>query len=190
MVLLAKDLERFEISTTEIEQKEKGIFVPVISVGPECAICHDKLKEPKTLSCGHGFCGGCITNLQARDKDCKCPLCRAPVSGTPSVAGSKQTMYEFLHAKRAAYLEKSSVTRREAVWCAKALHEQSTGFQRDLLALARTPALGSLGGAHLKDRCLKFLVGRNMVQAKCRLLCLSDATGSMGTGQGVGSDAR
>jgi len=58
--------------------------------------------------------------------------------------------------------------------CAKALHDQSVSFQRDLVALSRTPTQQPV-----KDRCLKFLVGRNVQQAKCRLLCLSDATGSM-----------
>jgi hypothetical protein len=39
-----------------------------------------------------------------------------------------QTMYEFLHAKRELFLEQMSATRREAVWCAKALHDRSTAF--------------------------------------------------------------
>ena len=30
------------------------------------------------------------------------------------------------------------------------------------------------------DKCIKFLAGRNITTAKCRLMCLSDATGSMG----------
>lgn len=121
-----------------------------------------------------------MEDLRAREgvQNCKCPMCRSPASGAapPAPAGSTQTMYEFLHAKRAAYLDRSSTTRREAVWCAKALHEQSTAYQRDLLALSRKPKLCQ---QHLKDKCLKFLSGRNIEQAKCRLLCLSDATGSM-----------
>lgn len=49
MVLLAKELEKFGISAAEIEQKEKGLYVPVISVGPECVICFNQLKDPETL---------------------------------------------------------------------------------------------------------------------------------------------
>jgi hypothetical protein len=29
------------------------------------------------------------------------------------------------------------------------------------------------------DKCIKFLAGRNIATAKCRLMCLSDATDSM-----------
>ena len=88
-----------------------------------------------------------------------------------------QTMYEFLHAKRALFLEQMSATRREAVWCAKALHDQSTAFQNDLLSLARTAP--DKRKADAMDKCIKFLAGRNIATAKCRLMCLSDATGSM-----------
>ena len=88
-----------------------------------------------------------------------------------------QTMYEFLHAKRALFLEQMSATRREAVWCAKALHDQSTAFQKDLLSLARTAP--DKRKADAMDKCIKFLAGRNIATAKCRLMCLSDATGSM-----------
>jgi hypothetical protein len=130
MILLAKDLEKFEISDDEIEQKRKGLYVPVNTDASAAAL-------PAT-------------------------------SGVP-----QQTMYEFLHAKRAVFLDKSSVTRREAVWCAKALHDSSAAFQRDLLAFSHSPKQS------VKDKCLQFLRGRNIVQAKCRLLCLSDATGSM-----------
>jgi hypothetical protein len=88
-----------------------------------------------------------------------------------------QTMYVFLHAKRALFLEQMSATRREAVWCAKALHDQSTAFQKDLLSLARTAP--DKRKADAMDKCIKFLAGRNIATAKCRLMCLSDATGSM-----------
>lgn len=49
MILLAKELEKFGISAAEIEQKEKGLYVPFISVGPECVICFNQLKDPETL---------------------------------------------------------------------------------------------------------------------------------------------
>jgi hypothetical protein len=132
MILLAKDLEKFEISNDEIEQKEKGVHVPVNTDASAAA---------------------------------------APAASVP-----QQTMYEFLHAKRAVFLDKSSVTRREAVSCAKALHDQSAAFQRDLLAFSQAPKQTAKKD---KDKCLQFLRSRNIVQAKCRLLCLSDATGSM-----------
>lgn len=179
ILLLAEDLEKFGISQLEIENKEKGVYVPVVSVGPECTLCLNKLQDPEALTCGHTFCTGCLQSLRASEgiASVTCPLCRRVSGRADSSAGSSatQTMYQFLHAKRAVFLDNSSATRREAVSCAKTLHEKSIAFQKDLLALSsarsRTPAL--------VEKCLKFLRNQNIKQAKCRLLCLSDATASM-----------
>jgi hypothetical protein len=186
MILLLKHLKKFSITAADIEKKEKGLFVPVYPLGEECAVCHDKHKDPETLPCGHGFCKGCVDDLRARAgaADFLCPLCRRSGSSPAAVAAgaagaASQTLYEFLHAKRAVHLDQMSLTRREAVWCAKALHDQSIGFQKDLLSLsASSPAQRELK-ADMMKKCVKFLSGRNITTAKCRLLCLSDATGSM-----------
>lgn len=44
----------------------------------ECAICCDKFKEPKVLSCQHIFCAECLERLVTADGNCeaKCPECR------------------------------------------------------------------------------------------------------------------
>ena len=195
MILLAEDLKRFAVSATEIEKKEKGIFVPVYPLGPECALCFNKHMETETLPCGHGFCKGCVDELRTREgAQCKCPLCRksAYADAASGAAGPEtQTMYEFLHAKRAAFLDQMSQTRREAVRCAKALHDQSTAFQKDLRFLSGVATSGGIssvsGVATLADissreaNVIKFLAGRNITTAKCRLMCLSDATSSMST---------
>lgn len=185
MILLLEDLEKFMVSAADIEQKEKGIFVPVYALGEECAICFEKNKDPETLPCGHGFCKRCIDDLRAREgaADCKCPLCRKSAKGSASTAAAggagaaSQTLYEFLHAKRAVHLDQMSSTRREAVWCAKALHDQSIIFQKDLISLSQTSP--DKRKKDVMSKCIKFLSGRNITTAKCRLLCLSDATGSM-----------
>jgi hypothetical protein len=89
-------------------------------------------------------------------------------------------LYEFLHAKRAVWLERSSDTRREAVESAKAQHAASSRFQNNLLSLSSlsraAPAKKKLD---ILDSCLDFLARRNITAVKCRLMCLSDATGSM-----------
>ena len=113
MVLLAKDLEKFMVSAADIDQKEKGIFVPVLP--PEGAA---------------GTAG--------------------PAAGAPT-----QTFYEYLHAKRAVHLNKQTQTRRYAVSCATARHEQSTSFQKDLLSLSRTSA--AKRKADIMAKCIKFL---------------------------------
>ena len=186
LILLSEDLAKFQITIDDIAQKDKGEIVPVFPPGQECAMCFKSYTHPKALPCGHLFCKGCIDDLRGREgESCKCPICRKPASGQPAggaAGGAKgavtQTMYEFLHAKRAVWLDHMSLTRREAVWCAKALHTQSTSFQKDLFSLCRTaPAQRN---TDVMDRCIKFLAGRNITTAKCRLMCLSDATGSMG----------
>jgi len=176
IILLAKDLNKFGITAEEIKLRHKGIFVPVEPVGAECAVCFNEQTNPESLPCGHNFCSGCVTKLR-QNNNCKCPLCRAPASAAAtSTTLVVQTMYEFLHAKRSAFLEKSSETRREAVACANVLHEHTLKFQVELVALAQNPK-----DTQAKEKCLKFLDGRNAIQTKkCRLMCLSDATGSMG----------
>ncbi len=73
-----------------------------------------------------------------------------------------QTMYEFLHAKRALFLEQMSANRRESVWYAKALHDQSTAFQKDLVSLARTAP--DRRKPDVMDKFIKFLVGWNIAE--------------------------
>ena len=115
MILLSEDLAKFRITTADIEQKEKGVFVPVFPPGQECAMCLNLYRDPKMLPCGHSFCKGCIDDLRVREgANCRCPLCRKPASGQAAggAAGAEgaatQTMYEFLHAKRAVWLDHMS----------------------------------------------------------------------------------
>ena len=44
----------------------------------DCAICWDKFKEPKVLSCQHTFCRECLEELVIEAGTCvaKCPVCR------------------------------------------------------------------------------------------------------------------
>jgi len=175
IILNVQDLDKFGITAEEIELKEKGIFVPVISVGTECSICLQDLKDVQKLACGHGFCAppkNCIADWLKTNS--VCPLCRAPASasaGASVPSASEQTMYTFLHARRKLFLEESSETRREQVVCAKILHDETLVFQTDLVMLSENPENPNL--AQKKEKCLKFLVGRNVVRSKCRLMCLS-----------------
>ncbi len=44
-----------------------------------CAICTDKFKQPKSLSCSHTFCLHCLQNLMEQhdeNVDVECPTCR------------------------------------------------------------------------------------------------------------------
>ena len=186
MVLLMTDLAKFMVTPDDIEQKEKGYFVSASNL-QECAICLGVPNHPETLPCGHNFCTECIDTFRDADPaNSSCPTCRGPISGAAAAGTRKggraqprprQTMYEYLHMKRAVFLDQFSATRREAVGCAKALHEESRNFQRDLRALAGLSPADRKPG--LESKCLKFLTSRNVNSARCRLMCLSDATASM-----------
>ena len=47
-----------------------------------CGICKKTINEPKTLSCSHSFCKGCVENLTTQCKDTKpvCPICRTQIA--------------------------------------------------------------------------------------------------------------
>ena len=111
LVLLASDLDKFDITQEELATKEKGMYVPAVVPAP--AVGGDKdggEGEDKGGGGGGGSSGG---------------------GGGP--AASLQTMYDFLHQKRAVYLEKHVETRQEAVKCAKHQHELTLAFQCDLV---------------------------------------------------------
>jgi hypothetical protein len=179
MILLAKDLLKFEISDDEIEQKEKGLYVRVTG---ECNICLQHFShgdEIRKLPCNHEFHAKCVEQWLS-DGHLTCPSCRrdinAPAAAATATSGAtQQTLYEFLHEKRAVFLDKSSTTRREVVQSAKAMHDQSAAFQGELLAFSQAPTQS------LKDKCLPFLRGRNIVQtSQCyHVVFVLDESGSM-----------
>jgi hypothetical protein len=50
------------------------------TVSVECDVCMYALHEPKTLHCGHTFCGGCIDDMTHKaTRRIECPTCRAPM---------------------------------------------------------------------------------------------------------------
>ncbi|XP_071944859.1 tripartite motif-containing protein 2-like [Antedon mediterranea] len=41
----------------------------------ECQICFNRLKEPRTLTCLHSFCLGCLENWLKKTNKVSCPIC-------------------------------------------------------------------------------------------------------------------
>jgi hypothetical protein len=147
LVLLAPDLDKFDITAEELALKEKGLHVQVEG----CA-----LPAAAAATAGGAAAGGAAAAAATA----------AAAAAVPAAAG---TMYEFLHEKRALYLEQHVKGRQGAVQCAHRMHMQTLSFQRDLVT----------GGAAEWKRCLGFLGEHNVQKVPCRLLILTDATGSM-----------
>lgn len=45
----------------------------------ECAVCYGETGPFQTLTCGHGFCCGCIKNWYTNGSGTGCPMCRRPI---------------------------------------------------------------------------------------------------------------
>ena len=70
--------------------------------GPTCSICahayDERVKEPKVLSCGHTYCGPCLTRhrntRRAAGHQFTCPECRERVRGLKPNFGLLRRMTE------------------------------------------------------------------------------------------------
>jgi hypothetical protein len=89
-------------------------------------------------------------------------------------------VYPLLHAKRAAWFAAESARRAEAVECAREWHTRSVAFQRLLLDHRRARSGAAAEAQKIREALLAFhsLGDRAGGGGACRLLCLSDATGS------------
>ncbi|KAL8613815.1 hypothetical protein ACOMHN_029672 [Nucella lapillus] len=60
----------------------------------ECAVCLDRYRRPKLLSCLHSFCQSCLQEVAASSPSFPCPACRAPTLLPPTgVPGLKSNVY-------------------------------------------------------------------------------------------------
>lgn len=89
--------------------------------------------------------------------------------------GGDETMYAHLCKKRQVRLEANAKTREAAAEAALALHTRSKQYQSYLKVATR----GRFVDDSTLDPCFTYLQSLNGVARKCRLVCLSDATGSM-----------
>jgi hypothetical protein len=105
----------------------------------------------------------------------------APFDISPAeVAEAQKTggVYQLLHAKRSAWFAAESARRGELVEFARDWHARSVAFQRSLLdySAKRSETVAN----KIREALLKFEAHRGGGGGGvCRLLCLSDATGSM-----------
>eukprot|EP00041_Stephanoeca_diplocostata_P038836 m.1559437 g.1559437 ORF g.1559437 m.1559437 type:complete len:2778 (+) comp25276_c0_seq3:118-8451(+) len=89
--------------------------------------------------------------------------------------GGDTTIYSHLCAKRQRRLEENAKTREEAAAAALVLHRQSKLYQKNLVGAEPS----NFTDNELVAPCFTYLQSLNGVARKCRLVCLSDATGSM-----------
>ncbi len=64
-------------------------------------MCLDVMRTPKTLVCGHTFCGVCVDRLTSDDRAVRCPVCRKQMR-VPAGGLSKNVLLEELIVERAA----------------------------------------------------------------------------------------
>lgn len=44
----------------------------------ECPVCHELLRDPRRLPCGHNFCAECLARCVTHASTATCPVCRTP----------------------------------------------------------------------------------------------------------------
>jgi hypothetical protein len=75
-------LEKTSLASAALRQwRGIGYGIPPtaeeLAADPICAICHDNLRSPVRLRCGHQFDDGCIAEWLARESTC--PMCRCAI---------------------------------------------------------------------------------------------------------------
>mmetsp|Transcript_58618 Transcript_58618/g.113102 ORF Transcript_58618/g.113102 Transcript_58618/m.113102 type:complete len:96 (+) Transcript_58618:97-384(+) len=80
----------------------------------QCSLCHDRMREPASLCCGHSFCQACLR--QALRHRHECPICRAPcytvTDPRPNIALASLIQQAFPQTDT----ERSSVACGEGEW--------------------------------------------------------------------------
>ncbi|KAH7096904.1 hypothetical protein BKA62DRAFT_675476, partial [Auriculariales sp. MPI-PUGE-AT-0066] len=70
-----EDALKIAILQSELEVMSKRLDLTAKSL--ECLVCALPLWRPRTLVCGHTFCGDCLDRLELEPSQCnKCPTCR------------------------------------------------------------------------------------------------------------------
>ena len=89
-------------------------------------------------------------------------------------------VYPLLHTKRSAWFAAESARRADDIAASRGWHDYSVAFQRLLLACGRSGRASEAVAKKIREALLAFQShSARSGGAACRLLCLSDATGSM-----------
>ncbi len=80
--------------------KERLAHTRTLTDNIECTVCLDVMRTPKTLVCGHTFCGVCVDRLTSAGRAVRCPVCRKQMR-VPAGGLSKNVLVEELIVERA-----------------------------------------------------------------------------------------
>ncbi|GAB0090924.1 RING finger protein nhl-1 [Sergentomyia squamirostris] len=68
------------LRTKSMRLQDRGSLAPIEDL-VLCAICSDRLQNPKMLACQHTFCSGCLEAIFANVTKKECPTCKATFEG-------------------------------------------------------------------------------------------------------------
>ena len=170
----------------------------------KCSICFELMVAPHALSCGHSFCGGCITAWM-RKNPC-CPVCRARTAA-PAYERVLDDMLTAIVEPRMGGEDMAERHRRKLEW-AVSQREQARAHRALAAALSDTGAAGvgrPRGGMFTLDRMplpelqrllrtteqLQHEVGRLRSRMATAAVGAADtgAGGAVGEGGAGGADA-
>ena len=122
-----------------LESDDMGAVCARLVNEAKCSICFELMVAPHALTCGHSFCGGCITSWM-RKNPC-CPVCRARTA-SPAYERVLDDMLTAIVEPRLGVEDMTERHRRKLEW---AVTEREAARAQRALAAALSDGPGAAG---------------------------------------------